>query len=220
MAPARVFVMMKPLAESKSRLAGELPAARRALLSIGMLVRVLRAACAQSDAAVTVVGGDETVRTLSESLGAAFLPEPAAGLNESLAHALGDAGGLYLPADLPLIEREDVARLLAEAGPGHIVLAPDRRDEGTNALLLPPGIGFAPAFGERSFERHLRQARELGLEARVCRGAGLLLDVDTPADLTALLDRRPAWWEETESMLRALSLPDETLSASSRPSPL
>jgi len=84
------------------------------------------------------------------------------------------------------------------------VVAPDRRDEGTNALLVPAGVAFAPAFGERSFARHADQAARLGVEWRAWRSEGLGLDVDTPADLAALLERAPTWWEETEATLSEL----------------
>jgi len=224
----QVVVPMKPLAESKSRLAGSpstlrlrsgqagsgrgLSAERRALLSLGMLAAVLRAAhAAEGVAAVTVVGGDDAVRELSARLGAGFQTEPAAGLNESLAAVLREASRagweatLYLPADLPLVEPGDVEALLAASGSGRrIVVAPDRRDEGTNALLVPAGVAFVPAFGERSFARHADQAARLGVEWRAWRSEGLGLDVDTPADLAALLERAPTWWEETEATLSEL----------------
>ncbi len=221
--------MMKPLAESKSRLASRLPPERRALLSLGMLARVLQAALPKEGAgseALTVVGGDEAVRGLSEALGAGFLPELASGLNESLREVLRQAAAegwdasLYLPADLPLIGREDVEGLLAAGESGQIVLAPDRREKGTNALLLPCALAFEPAFGEGSFPRHLRQAEDLGGEPRVCRSAGLRLDVDTPADLAVLLERRPHWWEETEALVSSLALPAAATRAPPRSSPL
>jgi 2-phospho-L-lactate guanylyltransferase len=212
----RIFVMMKPPAEGKSRLAPSLSSERRALLSLAMLARVVTAARAAT-AGVSVVGGDETVRRLADALGARFAPEPAAGLNESLAgvltsaRAAGRQASLYLPADLPLVEATDVEGLLAASDGGRrLVITPDRQEQGTNALLVPSAFDFAPAFGAASFRRHVEQAQALGIAWQAYRSDRLALDVDTPADLEALLERRPAWWDEALAQLDGLGFREET----------
>jgi 2-phospho-L-lactate guanylyltransferase len=77
-----------------------------------------------------------------------------------------------------------VQTLIAADRPGPAVtLAPDRHETGTNALFVrPPGL-LAYAFGAGSFREHLARARAAGAEVRVCRLAGLALDVDQPEDL-------------------------------------
>lgn len=115
---------MKPLGACKRRLAEVLDERRRAALSLWMLTRVARAAlaCAQVGE-VAVVGGDPVVARLCRALGAAWRPDPRGELNGALEgeRAAAEAGGwgatLYLAADLPLLEAEDVAAL-AEASRG------------------------------------------------------------------------------------------------------
>lgn len=210
-AEVSVAVMMKPLAESKSRLAPVLSPEGRALLSLSMLGRVLQAA-RRAAASVAVIGGDEPVRRLAAALGAGWRPELAAGLNEALAPVFASAAAegrhatLYLPADLPLIEAADVHGLLLAAEGGRVVIAPDRHEAGTNALLVPAALALRPALGEGSFRRHVEQAQALGVPWQAYRSRGLALDVDTPADLDFLLTLWPDWWREAEAMVYARGL--------------
>ncbi len=68
------------------------------------------------------------------------------------------------------------------------VIAPDRRREGTNALLLRPPGALAYHFGPDSFARHCQEARQRGLRLEVCERPGLALDIDLPEDLEYLRD--------------------------------
>ena len=53
-----------------------------------------------------------------------------------------------------------------------VVLAPDRHDQGTNALLLrPPGI-LPFQFGQESFPRHVALAQARAAEVLVYRAPG------------------------------------------------
>ena len=200
------YVFMKPLAVSKSRLAGTLTPARRELLAAAMLASTLSAVL-DAGLATTVIGGDADVRQLSEASGAGWRPEPSIGLNESLAEVLRNAPSnhvLYLPADLPLLTPEDIEALLeADAG---VVIAPDRWRTGTNAMLLPAASGFTPALGTGSLTLHIEQARRLGFEARLVETPGLGFDVDTPDDLDLLLQRRLGWWQDAASLLLEASV--------------
>ena len=191
-------VPMKPLHQSKTRLAGVLSASERAALSLNMFGRVVAAAYAALGA-VWVVGGDAVVRDTAERLGAVWHPDPGTGLNGSLRFALGRAcedglALLYLPADLPFAAAADIEEVVrVSGGGGTLTLAPAQQDGGTNAMLVPPCAEFAPLLGDRSFERHKRQAVRLGVPYAVCVNDGLGLDLDTPEDL-ALCDRvRPGF---------------------------
>jgi 2-phospho-L-lactate guanylyltransferase len=192
-ARAAAFVFMKPLGVSKTRLSEVLACEQRESLAAALLSATLDAALACDGLSrVTVVGGDETVREICGAAGAIWHAEPASGLNQSLQAMLpqaGNEGFLYLPADLPCLEAQDLDAMLAEAGPGRLVIAPDGRREGTNALLIPPGAGFVPSLGPSSFQRHLCEAERLGLTARIVDRPGLAFDVDTPGDLSELLSR-------------------------------
>jgi 2-phospho-L-lactate guanylyltransferase len=209
---ANIFVLMKPLALSKSRLKDVLNEEERRVMSLAMLVRAIRASREAVGERVTVVGGDEVVRRLAELEGAAWREEPAAGLNASLSVLLREAVAaesgvsVYLPADLPLIEPADVDELLSQGGPSCVVIAPDRWRSGTNALVVPAGTGFTPCLGRNSFENHKAEATRCGLAISLCESPGLLLDLDTPADLDELLSRRPDWWDETNQTVHLLKI--------------
>jgi 2-phospho-L-lactate guanylyltransferase len=64
-----------------------------------------------------------------------------------------------------------------------MVIAPDRRGTGTNALLVSHCCEFR--FGERSYARHLLLAAERGWTAVVVSRPELAFDLDTPADFAA-----------------------------------
>ena len=184
-------VPVKPLGEAKTRLACVLAPEERARLVCVMLARTL-AVLAQVDglAGVAVVTPDATIAGLAEAGGVRALREPRAqGLNASLTWAiaqLGGAGGvLVLPGDLPLLRRESVAALLAAAPNRGVVVAPDRRRQGTNALLLVPATVIPFRFGAGSFRRHLAAARAVGVAPVVVCTPDLAADVDLPEDLAA-----------------------------------
>jgi 2-phospho-L-lactate/phosphoenolpyruvate guanylyltransferase len=204
MLETHAYVFVKPLALGKSRLAGALSASRRELLAAAMLAQTLAAALeADSIRSTTVVGGDETVRQLSEASGARWRPEAGTDLNGSLRAVIASAAEgtrvLYLPADLPLLTPDDLEALLAAGD--EVVLAPDRWMVGTNAMLVPAGVGFEPALGQGSLSLHVAEAQRLGLTPTTVETPGLAFDVDTPDDLDLLLERDPAWWQRAESAL-------------------
>ena len=70
--------------------------------------------------------------------------------------------------------------------PPVVVIAPDRRGRGTNALLSsPPGL-IEYDFGPDSFERHTARAKAAGVRIVVCEIPSIGLDVDLPEDLEFL----------------------------------
>jgi 2-phospho-L-lactate/phosphoenolpyruvate guanylyltransferase len=210
----RAIVPTKPLDASKSRLAGQLSQDRRARLALAMLWHVLQAARSTSGISeVAVIGGDNAIRELCRRLQLPWEPEPALGLNACVEHAFRAArqagwdASIYLPADLPELAPGDLACLLRLSGSGRdLVAAPDRSEQGTNALLVPSDLSFTPMLGADSFQKHLAQARALNKPVQICRSEGLLLDIDTVSDLNLLLARRPEWWREAEEILDAMGL--------------
>jgi 2-phospho-L-lactate guanylyltransferase len=75
------------------------------------------------------------------------------------------------------------------------VIAPDRRGEGTNALLVTP-IGLIEyAFGPNSYQSHVKEAAASGARLEVCEIVRLTVDVDLPEDLALVREAqrsRPA----------------------------
>jgi 2-phospho-L-lactate guanylyltransferase len=106
---------------------------------------------------------------------------------QTLASASGADALLAVPGDLPIVSVVDIAALVDASGTAPVTIAPDRSDEGTNALLLAPPSAIEPSFGVASFARHSELARQAGLARHVVRRPGLALDLDTPADVALLL---------------------------------
>ena len=186
-------VPVKDLAGTKSRLAPVLNPGARAGLTLYMMGRVVRALKGAGVADVCVVSPDPVVLGEAHSRGAAPLAQKSLGLNPALeegrARALaGEASALLvLPADLPLLDEEDVGAVLGAAGDGPgVVLSPDGSRSGTNALLIHPPDALPFLFGPESFEAHLGAARARGLEVRVCERPHLAFDLDTAGDLRRL----------------------------------
>ena len=91
---------------------------------------------------------------------------------------------MVLPADLPLISREDVLTLIERAThPPVVVIAPDRHEKGTNALLISPAGLIEYDFGENSFQRHCQRIKEAGARLEIVYLPSLGLDLDLPEDL-------------------------------------
>jgi 2-phospho-L-lactate guanylyltransferase len=67
--------------------------------------------------------------------------------------------------------------------PPVVVVAPDRRRQGTNALLVCPVGLIDYQFGPGSFQRHCNRALKAGARLEVCELPSLALDVDMPEDL-------------------------------------
>jgi 2-phospho-L-lactate guanylyltransferase len=96
---------------------------------------------------------------------------------------------LVIPGDIPLVEPSELQSIVAATpdGPGGSVLVSATDERGTNAVLRKPAGLFPLAFGDYSFEPHLRAARASGYPCVVLRLPGVELDVDTPADLALLI---------------------------------
>jgi 2-phospho-L-lactate guanylyltransferase len=157
---------------------------------MGRVVAALRAAGVEN---VCVVSPDRIVLEEAQKRGAEPLRQESRGLNPALdegrlwAMERGARYLLILPADLPLLDAEDVRAVLDRVGEGpRVVISPDGAHAGTNALLLSPPDALPFAFGPDSYETHLRAAREHGLDVRVCERLHLAFDLDTADDLARL----------------------------------
>jgi 2-phospho-L-lactate guanylyltransferase len=195
------IVPVKPFTSAKTRLASVLTEAERAGLSREFLEHTL-AVLAQVPAIgnTLVVSREPQALELARLRGFTPVSENGAqGLNAALtlatrvARAAQAGAVLILPTDLPLLSAPDVAALIgADPGKPQIVIAPDRHEQGTNALFLRPSDALPYAFGEGSFMRHVALATNAGVPVRVCRLPGAALDVDVPDDLRLYREGRGA----------------------------
>jgi len=138
-------------------------------------------------------------------------------LEQATAYAItkGAKAVLILPADLPLLTLKDVEELWQASqqlvSMQAMVIAPDSREQGTNALLVRPPGAITYEFGPGSFQRHQEQARELGLALHVRRSPRLGLDVDLPADLEQYLAVEQA--DPAKEQAMEASVPPRSMSA-------
>jgi 2-phospho-L-lactate/phosphoenolpyruvate guanylyltransferase len=163
-----------------------------------MMGRVVSAISGAGVVNVCVVSPDPIVLGEARERGATALRQESRGLNPALEEGRrwamegGGSSLLVLPADLPLLDTEDVRAVLDEMGEeGSIVISPDVSRSGTNALLLCPPDVLPFAFGPGSYEAHLRAARERGLYVRICERPHLAFDLDTTEDLASLDEETP-----------------------------
>lgn len=190
-------VPVKDLRGTKSRLAPVLNPGARAGLTLYMMGRVVAALREAGVEDVCVVSPDIIVLNEAHRRGATPLIQESRGLNPALeegrrrALGLGASTLFVLPADLPLLDAEDVRAVLEEAGEGKsVVISPDGARSGTNALLIQPPDALPFAFGPDSFEAHLEAARTRSLDVRVCERCHLAFDLDTANDLARLNEKR------------------------------
>ncbi|GAP62976.1 2-phospho-L-lactate guanylyltransferase [Ardenticatena maritima] len=188
-----VIVPAKRAALAKSRLADVLDERRRARLVSRLLHHVLAtvqlAAPSAGIAGGIVVSREAQWLALARRYGFLPLVESAHGLNAAVqqgVHAAirrGAGAVLILPLDLPRLTPSDVVAC-ARAGrhAPAVVIAPDHANLGTNALLIRPPALIRPMFEGASALRHLQQAAQRGVRARLVRRPGLMHDLDTPAD--------------------------------------
>ncbi|MCI0519921.1 MAG: 2-phospho-L-lactate guanylyltransferase [Chloroflexi bacterium] len=199
------IVPVKPLRRGKSRLAGVLSEDERAGLNSQLLAHTVKTLTSMREIEhVLVISRDPEALAIARECGARTVQENGAPqLNVALARATIVAqnyttrGVLIVPADLPLLTAEDVRAMLERAkSPPVVVVAPDRRRQGTNALLVNP-IGLIEyEFGPGSFDRHCQRAAKAGARLEICELPSLALDVDLPEDLDVVGERLGAWEAE------------------------
>ncbi len=183
------LVPVKTLDRAKSRLAGTLDPPGRVRLMHDTLRRTLQALKGvEAIAEIAVITRDAEVSQWAQEWGARVVHERDDGLNESLRDArlqLGDADAvLVVPADLGWLDGDDIRAMAALAGEGRaVIIAPDRHERGTNALLLRPPDIIDFRFGADSAHAHAALAQSQGITPQWYRSSSISLDVDEPSDL-------------------------------------
>ncbi|MBN1284078.1 MAG: 2-phospho-L-lactate guanylyltransferase [Anaerolineae bacterium] len=187
------IVPVKPWNLAKSRLQPVLSQEQREQLSAAMLRHVLTLLVeAPAISGVLVISRDSRILAEARALGANTVIESGAPeLNASLTRATqitrtwGASATLMLPSDLPLLTAENIAAIVAmgRSADRMIVIAPDRHEDGTNALLMRPPAVIEYAFGPGSFARHKQLAEAAGAAVQIYRVPQVSLDIDTRDDL-------------------------------------
>ncbi len=191
---AWVVVPVKCFALAKSRLAPVLDSEAREDHARAFCAHVLAASAYAAVAGTVVATNCAAVERFARERGAFTLRD---GAERSLAAIVdrclatiaqrGARSAIVLMSDLPRLGADEVLAMLHALDRAPVVLAPDRREEGTNALGLSPPDRLETCFGTAdSFRLHLERARREGVEASVYRSDGVAWDIDSPDDLTQL----------------------------------
>lgn len=191
--PAKDFV------DAKQRLAPVLNPAQRNALFRAMLEDVLAMLSeVRGLDGVVVVTREPHAAALAALYGARVLRETE-NLGQSAAVAAAAAllaseganGIVTVPGDAPLATAAEIEQVLAaNRGAPAMTIVPSHDRRGSNCIAVSPPDLIRFRFGHDSFAPHLAEARKAGVEAHVLDLPGLGLDIDTPADLQALLRHR------------------------------
>jgi 2-phospho-L-lactate guanylyltransferase len=208
------IIPVKPLRYSKSRLAHILTSDQRAELTGGLLRHTLEVLSAVPTIQRTlVVSRDPDALKIARQLGAYTYGETEKqDINMALTRAGHIAAAqqagciLILPSDLPFLTGEDVEMMIQaitpDAGKSEgngfyyqrrtMAICTDHNEDGTNALLLCQPAGFTFSYGPGSYQKHLAEAKRLGMARRIVNAPGIKFDIDTEED-----------WHTYQAMSRA-----------------
>lgn len=189
--PVVVIIPVKSFVLGKQRLAGALQPEIRARLGRALAGHVATTAASVGLLPI-VVTADAEVAEWSTRTGFPSIPDPGSGLNGAAAAGVrwattSESAWIVVHSDLPLLDEADISTLGTALHEGRGVLAPSA-DGGTSAIGATGIASFC--FGVSSFHQHLATLRDPVVVAR----PGLLLDIDSPADLrAAMATPRGAW---------------------------
>jgi 2-phospho-L-lactate guanylyltransferase len=105
-------------------------------------------------------------------------------VSSELLRRQGACAVLLLPADIPLVQPEDVDFLLSrEPEWRSSIIVPSQDGTGTNALLRTPPDAFPSRFGKDSFFLHRKEASCRKIQVKVIENPRISLDLDELSDL-------------------------------------
>jgi 2-phospho-L-lactate/phosphoenolpyruvate guanylyltransferase len=189
------IVPVKPLRLGKSRLSGVLTDDERAVLNRMFLEQTLDVLRNTPQISQTlVISRDPSALAIAREGGArTVLEDGNPNLNSALTRATmlarnyATRGVLVIPADLPLLTKEDLINFINHLNKSpSVVITPDRCENGTNALLMAPGGLIKYVFGPGSFHRHCELTLRAGAKLEIVHNQNIELDLDTPEDLALL----------------------------------
>ena len=192
-----ILVPVKNLAQAKQRLASILEQPARTQLAQAMLHDVLEAVASwEHRPNVGVVSCDPFALGLAAKFGFEVIADPvnaseteAISLATHVCETRGVDFTLVIPADIPLIQKWELQRIMDASPPEGCVIVPAGDGRGTNAIFRRPAGLIPLRFGNDSFKPHLAVAKAAGKPCTVLSLPGIAVDVDNPADLRQLINR-------------------------------
>jgi 2-phospho-L-lactate guanylyltransferase len=189
-----ILIPVKNLANAKQRLATVLSPEERVELARAMCEDVLSTVAQwRARPEAVVVTSDPFAIGLAERFGFEVIRDdenPGETGAIEMATKIGRdrraRSTLVIPADIPLIEVDELEEIRNAAPPAGSVLVPDAAGRGTNAAFRAPADLFPLRFGNDSFLPHRASAEATGLPLVVLQLPGIALDLDRPDDLHRL----------------------------------
>ena len=170
-----VLLPVKNFRQAKGRLAPVLSVAERQALVSAMLEDMLTILSGNAQLeGVILLSDDPDAQLLAGRFNVMHMTDrqfEAEGLNDVLQKAVktlaeqGVAEVMIVPGDLPLINHEEINQLITshqQINSSAVTLVPDRRGEGTNAVICGTRSGFRFCFGSNSAVQHQQQAISIG----------------------------------------------------------
>jgi len=185
------IVPIKPLRRGKSRLSQVLSEEEREILNQTLLIHTLQVLSSVPEIDQNVmVSYDPAALSLARDYGFRTIQEnKRTTINKALrkgtlaAKAFKATSVLIIPADLPFLSVKAVSEMISRSkGAPEIIIAPDRKNDGTNALLVNPVGVLDYDFGEWSFKKHIEQAERKKISVEIFISDDLSFDLDYPED--------------------------------------
>jgi 2-phospho-L-lactate/phosphoenolpyruvate guanylyltransferase len=191
-------VPIKETSDAKRRLAPVLDATRRQELALAMFEDVLATLAGVRElAGIIVVTADPAAGAIASRYGARVSSDGAreghTGAVAAAARQLAADDMLTVPGDIPLVQTDDIRRLLevhddaTHRDSRAFIIVPARDERGSNAIICAPAGTVPLIFGTDSFLPHLAAAKRCGIEPMVLRLPRIALDIDTSDDLALFL---------------------------------
>ncbi|MCG7534604.1 2-phospho-L-lactate guanylyltransferase [Pseudoalteromonas sp. OOF1S-7] len=193
-----VLIPIKNLKFVKSRLSSHLSLGERRRIVIGMLdglVNELKKLDAIND--IYIVSDDGFVIEMCRKINVSYIESNVfQGLNESIEYALSVLSKrkvseiIILPGDLPLVNEFDVLSLVNYYlfNNNDVIVVPDNKKIGTNALVLSLPTKMKMRFGIDSFAKHVDFARSNGVKVGVFENYNISMDLDNVSDIEFIMN--------------------------------
>jgi 2-phospho-L-lactate guanylyltransferase len=195
------IVPVKPLAHGKSRLSGVLNSDERMSLNIRLLKRTLDTIShvPEIEKTVIVTNDPEVVKITQTFSFDVCIEENECGMNRALDRGIGILkrnqvqSAIILPSDLPFVTVREIQVMIKMGCESKaMVIAPDRKKQGTNAIFYHCLEKVDFEFGPMSYEKHVNSAKANGVPVCIFESDTFGLDIDLPEDLMIYRSRIPA----------------------------
>jgi 2-phospho-L-lactate guanylyltransferase len=191
-----VLISIKSLEDGKSSLSPSLEApARRALNEFFLRHMVGAAADFAGRARTAIIGECDEVLCIAKALGVHGIRQSGArGLNAATMQGVDAVRSsradevLVVECDLTLVCSSDLGKIAEQGGERHVVICPDKRGTGTNAILLPARTELRFCFGIGSYAAHVHEAERAGVKPLTHANPRVAVDIDDPDDLRTWFD--------------------------------